>query len=98
MSDFLRMAKAAAKSAGYNPDLLSLARDGVHKLEYDGVKFGRKGYGDFIFYQLAEKAGRVAEGTADARRKSYLARSGNIEGNWRANPKSPNNLARRILW
>ena len=37
--------------------------------------------------------------TADkTRQKSYLARSGGIKGNWRANKYSANNLSRSILW
>lgn len=98
MTTYLKIAREAARKAGYNPALLSLAHDGEHKLEYDGVKFGRKGYGDFIIYTLAEAKGEVPTGTAAKRRRSYLARSGNIRGDWEANPKSPNNLARKILW
>jgi hypothetical protein len=33
-----------------------------------------------------------------ARRDNYLARSGNIKGDWKDNPYSANNLARRLLW
>jgi len=34
----------------------------------------------------------------DTRKKNYLLRSGNIKGNWKENPYSPNNLSRNILW
>lgn len=34
----------------------------------------------------------------DARRKSYLARSGAIKGDWRDDKWSPNNLSRNLLW
>lgn len=34
----------------------------------------------------------------EARRKSYLARSGAIKGNWRDDKWSANNLARELLW
>ena len=32
------------------------------------------------------------------RQKSYLARSGGIPGNWKANKYSKNNLSRSLLW
>jgi len=32
------------------------------------------------------------------RRHNYLVRSGNIPGNWRTNPFSPNMLSRLLLW
>ena len=34
----------------------------------------------------------------ETRKKNYLLRSGNIKGNWKENPYSPNNLSRNILW
>lgn len=34
----------------------------------------------------------------ETRKKNYLLRSGNIKGNWKNNPYSPNNLSRNILW
>jgi len=34
----------------------------------------------------------------DARRKSYLARSGAIKGDWRDDKWSANNLSRELLW
>lgn len=37
--------------------------------------------------------------TADeTKRKAYLARSGGIKGNWRADKYSANNLSRNLLW
>lgn len=32
------------------------------------------------------------------RRKAYLARSGNIKGNWKNDKYSANNLSRNLLW
>ena len=32
------------------------------------------------------------------RRRSYLSRAGNMNGNWKSNPYSPNNLSIHILW
>ena len=34
----------------------------------------------------------------ETKRKSYLARSGGIKGNWKKDKYSANNLARNILW
>ena len=50
------------------------------------VHFGQLGYEDFT------KHGDLK------RRRNYLTRSGKIRGNWRKNPYSANNLARKILW
>jgi hypothetical protein len=92
-SDFLRRARAAARRTGYDPAKLELSDDGEHKLVYnspDGLKrFGRRGYGDFIYYSLFEPA------IADIKRKSYRARAGAIRDSGKF---SPNQLALRILW
>ena len=34
----------------------------------------------------------------EAKRKSYLARSAGIKGDWRSDKYSPNSLARALLW
>jgi len=34
----------------------------------------------------------------EARRKSYLARSAGIKGDWKNDKYSPNNLSRNLLW
>ena len=34
----------------------------------------------------------------EARRRSYLARSGGIKGDWKSDKYSPNNLSRNLLW
>jgi len=34
----------------------------------------------------------------EAKRRSYLARSGGIKGSWRDDKYSPNNLSRNLLW
>lgn len=34
----------------------------------------------------------------EERRKSYLARATNINGNWKNNAYSPNNLSIKLLW
>ena len=50
------------------------------------VHFGQMGYEDFTKHKDSE------------RREDYLNRSANIEGDWKDNPYSANNLARKILW
>lgn len=91
---YLAMAKEFAKRAGYkDADTLRRADDGEHKLELRGVKFGRKGYGDFIKYSLDEGVDE-----AQKHRKSYLARATKIRGDWKKDMYSPNSLAINILW
>ena len=50
------------------------------------VHFGQQGYEDFTKHQ------------DEKRRKSYLARSANIKGDWKNNKYSPNNLSIHLLW
>ena len=91
---YIAMAKEFAKRAGYKDwDSLRRADDGEHKLELRGVKFGRKGYGDFIKYSLDE-------GVDEARkhRDAYLSRATKIKGDWAKDMYSPNSLAIKILW
>jgi hypothetical protein len=92
-SDFLRRARSAARHTGYDPGALELSDDGDHKLVYhspEGIKrFGKRGYGDYIYYKLFEPA------IADIKRASYRARAGAIRDGGRY---SPNQLAINILW
>ena len=91
---YIAMAKEFAKRAGYKDwDSLRRADDGEHKLELRGVKFGRKGYGDFIKYSLDEGVDE-----AQKHRSAYLARATNIKGDWAKDMYSPNSLAINILW
>ena len=92
--DYLKAAKAFAKKAGYKDwNKIKYATDGVHKLELNGVKFGRKGYGDFIDYGMKD-----GNKEAQKHRKAYLARATNIKGSWKDDPMSKNNLAIKVLW
>jgi hypothetical protein len=91
---FLKEAKEYAKKAGYKDwNNLKYANDGVHKLELNGVKFGRKGYGDFIEYGMNDGAQE-----AQKHRKAYLARATKMRGDWKNDPMSKNNLAIKVLW
>jgi hypothetical protein len=96
-SGYLRQARANAKAYGLDPKKLKLG-DGKHKFSYDGIGFGLKSYKDFLLWSDEEKAGRVPKGTAEKKRKAYLARATKIKGDWKDNKISPNNLAIHILW
>jgi hypothetical protein len=93
---FLQDAKKVAESRGYNPDLLKLSTDGVHKLTYDspkGIKhFGRRGYGDFLYYSRYEPA------IAKRKRIVFRRSHGAISRLHKLDKYSPNELAINILW
>jgi hypothetical protein len=99
---YLKEAQKRARSAGYS-HLPQFASNTIHKLEVVNpsgkiVRFGRRNYGDNIVYTFLEATGKVPKGTAEAKRKSYLARATKIKGDWKADDYSPNSLAVRILW
>ena len=96
--DYLTDAKARAKAEGYNPDLLKLSDDGIHKLDYDGVPFGRHPYGDFLIWSILEKRGALPKGFATTKRDTYQKSHSRIKGKWKQNPNSPNQLSLKINW
>ena len=95
---YLLEARNNADKHGYDAELLEFADDGVAKLRYEGVEFGRVGYRDFIIWRHLEDQREVARGTAKKRQSSYLARANGIKGEWRGNPLAKNTLAITILW
>jgi len=95
---YLTIAKAKAQHSGYNPDLLNWADDKIHKLNYNGVKFGRLEYNDFIVYAIRAYNKDITNEEALKKRENYRARATKIKGNWKNNKESPNNLAINILW
>lgn len=95
---YLNIAKQRAKSAGYDPKLLTISKVPEYKLNYDGVNFGRTGYGDFIIWSILEDRGQVEKGYAEQKRDTFQKSHSKIKGNWKSNPKSPNNLALNINW
>ena len=96
---YLSIAKHRAMKAGYNPDLLTYVdADDKHKLDYNGTKFGLKGYGDFIIYSMLYNDGKITKEEVFKRRRSYLNRASNIKGDWKDNPESANNLSLKIQW
>lgn len=50
------------------------------------VHFGEMGYEDYTYHKNSK------------RRKNYRLRASNIQGNWRDNKYSPNNLSLSLLW
>lgn len=98
VSQYLSIAKERAKNEGYDPKLLSISKKSDYKLNYDGVDFGRTGYGDFIIWSLLEKRGDVEEGYAQQKRNVFQKSHSKIKGDWKKDPKSRNNLALKINW
>ena len=101
-SNYLTIIRKQAGAAGYDPAMLHLADDGVHKAVItDGkrhIKFGKLGMADYHLLKIAERNGRIEKGESDKRRESYLKRSAGIRGDWANNKYSPNRLSRSILW
>ena len=100
---YLRSARQKAKKEGYDPQHLSFANNGVHKLamkdETSGTTyFGRVGYKDHLMWSQLEKSGSVAKGVAAAKRDRFVKSHSAMKGDWKSNPFSANNLALRILW
>ena len=94
----MEVARGVAKMKGFDPNLLQLAPDNSpYKLVYNGIKFGRKGYFDFIQYLYLVNKDEIQLEEAEMNRNNYLKRASNIKGNWR-NKISPNLLAMSILW
>ena len=96
--DYLKIAKERAKDAGYDPDLLGLSDNGINKLEYDGVPFGRHPYGDFIIWSILEDRNDVRKGFAEMKQDTYQKSHSRIKGKWKNDPLSPNALSLAINW
>jgi hypothetical protein len=101
--EYLKRARASAKKHGLPYKLLGYSDDDTHKLQIpdpDGkiVRFGRKGYGDFIIWSALEASGKVAKGMAEKKRNVFHKSHSKIKGDWRQNAFSPNNLALKVLW
>lgn len=96
-SEYLDYAKKVAKMRDYDPNKLELANDGIHKLSYDGVKFGAVGYKDFLLYLHQVKEGLIPFEYALMKMKNYRARSEKVmkESNSKYSPAS---LSYSILW
>ena len=99
--EYLKIANMKAKQYGYNK--VTWSDDTQHKLMiFDDtglkIRFGNTQYNDYIIYSLLEHNGILDYGTANKRRKLYLSRATKINGTWKDNKYSKNNLAIHILW
>lgn len=100
---YMTEVRRRAKAHGYDPQAVSYANDGIHKLAYSTpsgrtVKFGREGYGDHILYLMLEDEGKVPKGTASTKRRVFRKSHEAIKGKWREDKFSPNMLALSLLW
>ena len=94
---YLRLAKEQAMKSGYNPNKLSLATNGVHKLTYETpegkkVNFGRLGYGDYLYYKSFQPD------IADQKRTVFQKSHSAISKKYGLGKYSPNELALKINW
>jgi hypothetical protein len=98
----LLIAQKVASERGYNPKMLRLSKDKIHKLEYnDGkkwIKFGRQNYNDFPTYLYNYTLGNITKEQAFEKMRNYRKRATKIKGKWKENRFSPNNLAISLLW
>ena len=101
--EYLKRARAKAKSAGYDPDLLHLCTTGRNKLEYRDpnfgvIHFGAKGYGDHILWSELEKQGKVEKGHAEMKRNVFQKSHGAMSKKHNLGKYTANELALKILW
>lgn len=94
---YLKLVKFVAKNRGYNPELLKISNDGIHKLEYDNIPFGRVGYNDKIIYAWLEHNKQIPEGTMIKKYTNYRKRAKKVmeETN---NKFSPASLSFYLIW
>jgi hypothetical protein len=102
MDAYLRQVNAKARAYGIDARV-KYSTDSTHKFQVrapDGTirRFGKQGYWDFELLKLAEADGAIPSGTAEKKRRAYLARATKIKGDWRDDPFSANNLAIHLLW
>ncbi len=95
--NYLNLVKIVAEHRKYNPNLLKIADDGIHKLEYNNVKFGRVGYNDKIIYSWLEKLKEVPEGTTKKKYINYRKRAREIMQKTK-NKYSPASLSFNLIW
>jgi DNA adenine methylase len=96
-SDYLKIAKYNAELKGYNKNLLTISKDGIHKLDYNGIKFGRTGYNDFILYLFYVNRRNLPVSYAFDKRKNYRKRAKKVMEQTK-DKFSPASLSFQILW
>ena len=85
-----RVLNNARAYLGPNVKLYASTRKGkkwmIEKPDGTRVHFGASGYQDYTQHQ------------DNIRQQNYLRRSAGIQGDWKTDKYSPNNLSRSILW
>lgn len=102
-SDYLALVKKNAEEYGYDPESVSFAKNGIHKIEMmtpqgQRVRFGRANYNDFLIWSHLEELGEVPKGTAKAKQNRFVKSHLAMKGDWKDNEFSPNWLSIRLLW
>jgi hypothetical protein len=97
VDDYLKMAQFIAKNRGYDPKKLKISIDGIHKLNYDGINFGRVNYNDKIIYTWLEHNNKIPEGTAKRKYINYRKRAEKVMKQTN-NKYSRASLSFYILW
>ena len=100
--DYLKTVKLLAAKYKYNPDGISFANDGKHKIVYTcdkgTFKFGAVDYGDYLVWSFLEKRGLVEKGLAEKKRQTFVKSHKAMVRDYGVTDLSPNTLAIRILW
>lgn len=97
IDEYLTNAKKVAKLRGYNPDLLNISDDDDHKLNYNGVKFGKVGYQDQLIIAKQVNDGKVPFEYLVDKIKQYRQRARKVMKATN-NKYSPASLSYYILW
>ena len=101
---YLRFIKSTARSRKkYDPSRIFLSDKKGRKLYYlspddKKVYFGNADYNDFFIYQIMEHHHIIPTDSSLKYRERYLKRASKIQGDWKSDRYSPNNLAMNILW
>ena len=100
--DYLRTVKHLAAKYKYDPEGISFANDGKHKIVYTcekgTFKFGAVDYGDFLIWKFLEKRGLAEKGLAEKKRQIFVKSHKAMVKDYGVTDLSPNTLAIRILW
>lgn len=94
---YLKLAQFVAKKRGYDPEKLTISDDGIHKLDYDGTKFGRVNYNDKLIYTWLELNGKIERGTTKKKFTNYRKRAKKVMEATN-NKYSPASLSYYIIW
>lgn len=97
IDDYLNFVKFIAKNRNYDPNKIKISTDGIHKLEYDDIKFGSVGYNDKIIYCWLEINDKLPEGTAKIKYTNYRKRAEKVMLKTKSR-YSPASLSYNLIW